>query len=59
MITRILELSCDGDDCFNAYPAAISERVTVKDIRAAAKTDGWVHRKGHDLCETCASKTVR
>lgn len=50
MITHNIELSCDSDDCHNAYPAALLERVTVKAIRTAAKADGWVHRKGKDLC---------
>lgn len=53
MLGKIYELSCDGNDCGNAYQPDFDELHSAVSIRAGAKRAGWTYRKGVDLCETC------
>jgi hypothetical protein len=57
MIIVSRSLGCDGDDCPNWTVEATD--LTVAQIRREARRDGWVRRKGEDLCETCAQKEAK
>jgi len=43
-------LHCDGLDCQQAI-VGVDEGDTAAVLRRMARSEGWSHRKGRDLCE--------
>lgn len=48
VVTRTLH--CDGLDCQRTVEA--NDEDTTKALREKARSEGWSHRKGRDLCES-------
>ena len=57
-IIKKLTLYCDGEHCHMHI-----DGVFAKDLRAEARAEGWVHRRGSasltDLCPGCAERYAR
>jgi hypothetical protein len=48
-------LFCDNDGCDATWDySTVPDARTVSEARAQARADGWVRRKGRDLCTSCA-----
>lgn len=48
-------LFCDADGCDATWDySTVPDARTVTEARAEAKADGWVRRKGRDLCRADA-----
>lgn len=56
MITMIVELSCDHDDCDVAYAPSAEEMTSVKATRVGATIAGWTRVDGNDYCPTHAAE---
>jgi hypothetical protein len=50
VITRIIELSCDHDDCNAAYPPSLQESTSLRLTRIGSAVYGWTRHDGHDYC---------
>lgn len=50
MITRYVELSCDDEDCTNAYAASPQELTSVQLTRVGSMVHGWTRNEGRDYC---------
>lgn len=50
MITRYIELSCDQDDCTNAYGASPTEITSLRLTRIGALVHGWTRHDSRDYC---------
>lgn len=49
-ITRIIELSCDFDDCDVAYAPSFEELTSLKLTRVGSIFAGWTQKDGDDFC---------
>jgi hypothetical protein len=51
---RYVAVRCDGPDCYAETHHAFSDGMTVTELRAARREDGWHARPGgRDICPDC------
>lgn len=50
MITMIVELSCDEQDCHNAYVPSITELTSIRATRIGSMIVGWTRSRDKDYC---------
>lgn len=50
MITHYIELSCDHEDCTNAYAATPHELTSLQATRVGSMVHGWTRHDGRDHC---------